>query len=94
MNGAVLRYFRGALGLTAKEMAEDLGISPSYLSEIENDKKSATLGLLRRCAEIIGVAPSALAAFAERYGAAAEKGEIRAFKDKLGRALVEDAVAE
>lgn len=93
MNGAVLKYLRGALGLTAKEMAEGLGISPSYLSEVENDKKSATMGLLRRYAEILDVAPSDLAAFAERYDAAVEKGEIRAFKDKLGKAFVEEAVA-
>lgn len=94
MNGAVLRYLRGALGLTAKEMAEGLGVSPSHLSEIENDKKSATMRLLRRYAEILDVAPSDLAAFAERYDAAAERGEIRAFKDKLGRTLVEDAIAD
>lgn len=74
-------------------MVEGLGTSQSYLSEIENSKKSAVLRFLRRYAKVLDVASSDLSAFTERYGATAENGKIRAFKDGLGKAFVEDAVA-
>lgn len=40
MLGNTLKRLRGIYGYNAKEMSELLGISSSYLSEIENGKKS------------------------------------------------------
>lgn len=41
MLGNTLKRLRGIYGYSAKEMSELLGISSSYLSEIENGKKKS-----------------------------------------------------
>ena len=43
MIGEVLKYTRNIYGYKAKEMSSALGISASYLSEIENNKKNNRL---------------------------------------------------
>lgn len=40
-----IKIYREYRGLKAKELAEIVGITPSYLSEIENRKKDGTLKL-------------------------------------------------
>lgn len=47
------------------EMAELLGLSKSYLSEIENGHKAATLSLLRKYSDALDVPISSLMFFAE-----------------------------
>ena len=46
MIGEVLQRMRKIYGYKAIEMSEKLGISNSYLSEIENNKKKPSLELL------------------------------------------------
>ena len=48
MLGSSLRLIRKLYGETAKELANQLGISATYLSEIENGKKKVSLDLIQK----------------------------------------------
>nr|WP_015328247.1 helix-turn-helix transcriptional regulator [Frederiksenia canicola]AFW18070.1 XRE protein [Frederiksenia canicola] len=61
-----LRKLRLSAGLTQEEMSSKLGISRSYLSEIEKRKKSISLDLLERYAEIFSVPVSSLMIFYDK----------------------------
>jgi Predicted transcriptional regulator len=65
--GEVLKKIRTIYGYTAKEMSSRLGISPSYLSEIENNKKRPSLDLLEKYSEIFEIKVSAIIAMSENY---------------------------
>jgi len=60
-----LRLIRDFLGLDQGEFARILGISRSYLSEIETGEKEVTLPILSRYAEILDVPLSSLLVLAE-----------------------------
>jgi transcriptional regulator with XRE-family HTH domain len=54
--GAVLRSARSVRGLSSTETARGAGISPAYLSRLENDAvKRPSPGVLHRLAEVLGV---------------------------------------
>lgn len=63
--GDVLKRTRAIFGYKANEMSATLGISPSYLSEIENNKKQPSLDLLKRYAEVFGIKLSSLILLSE-----------------------------
>lgn len=65
--GEALKMFRNIHGYKAKELAGLLEISPSYLSEIENDKKPPSYELLQKYANIFEVKLSTLIMFSEEY---------------------------
>lgn len=67
MLGNTLKRLRGIYGYSAKEMSELLGISSSYLSEIENGKKKVSMDLLERYSELFGLRASTLMRFSEDY---------------------------
>lgn len=67
MLGNTLKRLRGIYGYSAKEMSELLGISNSYLSEIENGKKKVSMDLLERYSELLGLRVSTLVRFSEDY---------------------------
>lgn len=67
MLGNTLKRLRGIYGYSAKEMSELLGISSSYLSEIENGKKKISMDLLERYSELFGLRVSTLVRFSEDY---------------------------
>ena len=46
--GAILRDYRTSAGLSQRELAERLGISASYLSDIEQSRRHFPPGRLRR----------------------------------------------
>lgn len=87
MIGDTLKHIRGIYGYKASELCEKLGISSSYLSEIENNKKQPPLDLLQKCADIYGIKLSSLILLSESYDDAAAKGKgkvaIRALMMKL-----------
>ena len=56
----ILRLLRIYIGMNGAEFADKLGISKSYLSEIEKGKKSPSLGLIRKYAEIYDTKPSTI----------------------------------
>lgn len=63
--GEALRLLRIFNGYKSKELAELLGISQSYVSELENDKKQPTMDVLERYAKVFGMKKSTLFLFAE-----------------------------
>lgn len=67
MLGNTLKRLRGIYGYSAKEMSELLGISSSYLSEIENGKKKVSMDLLECYSELLGLRASTLVRFSEEY---------------------------
>lgn len=67
MLGNTLKRLRGIYGYSAKEMSELLGISSSYLSEIENGKKIVSMDLLECYSELLGLRVSTLVRFSEDY---------------------------
>ena len=50
--GPRLRRFRQTLGLTQARMAEDLGISTSYLNLIERNQRALSAKVLLKMAEV------------------------------------------
>lgn len=74
MLGDTLKRLRNIYGYSATEMSEKLGISNSYLSEIERGKKKASIDLLERYAEILDIRVSSLMRFSEEYDCAAKNG--------------------
>lgn len=67
MQHDALRLVRVFHDLSQTELAGRLGISKSYLSELERgEKKKITLDLLERYAQIFNIPVSSLVFFAER----------------------------
>jgi len=55
-----IKYFRNAKKITQKQLAEKIGISQNYLSEIENNKWDIKLDLLIKISKILKVDPRKL----------------------------------
>lgn len=53
--GARLRRLREERGISQIELARQLGISPSYLNQIEHDSRPLTVAVLIRITELLGV---------------------------------------
>lgn len=83
MIGETLKKLRGIYGYTAKELSELLGISRSYLSEIENGDKQPTYRLLEKYSEILDIKLSSLMLLAEGYNEADSKTSERALTARL-----------
>ena len=75
MIGDVLKRTRAIYGYKATEMSSVLGISASYLSEIENNKKQPSLELLEKYADIYGVRLSSLILLSENIEDAEKTGK-------------------
>lgn len=58
--GAQIREGREAHGLTLKALAEAVGVTPSLLSQVENDKAQPSIGTLRRVAAHLQLSADAL----------------------------------
>ena len=68
MLGSSLRLIRKLYGETAKELANQLGISATYLSEIENGKKKVSLDLIQKYAIHYNIKCSTILFFDEQEG--------------------------
>ena len=53
--GEILKKLRLLYSVSAKDLAHDINISPSYLSEIENSKKTPSLELLNKYLSLIHI---------------------------------------
>ncbi|TDP53727.1 helix-turn-helix domain-containing protein [Aminicella lysinilytica] len=73
MIGDILKKTRNIYGYKASEMSDKLGISKSYLSEIENNKKKPSLDLLEKYSDIYGIKLSSLILLSENFDEA-DKG--------------------
>ena len=59
------------------DLAKDLSISKSYLSEIESGRKSISMDILQKYAEIFSVPVSSLMLFSENLDAAKASDKLR-----------------
>ncbi len=59
------------------DLAKDLSISKSYLSEIESGRKSISMDILQKYAEIFSVPVSSLMLFSENMDAAKASDKLR-----------------
>ena len=73
--GDVLKHLRKIYGYKAVEMSKELGISTSYLSEIENGKKQPSLEHLKKYAQLFGIKLSSLILLSESYEEAEKSGK-------------------
>lgn len=89
MIGDTLRRLRGIYGYSAREMSNQLGISSSYLSEIENGKKQPSLDLLEGYSEVFNIRLSSLLRFSEDYDCAEKNGAGQAFITKMMSKLLD-----
>lgn len=57
LNGASpLRAWRKSRGLTLESLAKRVGVSKSYLSQVENSRKLGSLNLFRQISNVLNVA--------------------------------------
>src|ERR1700761_94412 len=82
--GARLKRLRRDMDLTQTRMAEDLGVSPSYLNLLERNQRPVTAQVLLRLAEAYDLDLRSLSADAEGSGATG-LGEV--FADQMFRDL-------
>lgn len=75
MIGDILKRTRTIYGYKANEMSSKLEISPSYLSEIENNKKKPSLDLLEKYSKIYGIKLSSLILLSENLDEANKQGK-------------------
>src|SRR5436305_6001801 len=79
--GARLKRLRRERGLNQSQMADELGISASYLNHLERNQRPVTAGVLLRLAETFDVDMKALASEAGDRGGANQLAEI--FSDPM-----------
>lgn len=82
--GGRLKRLRRDLGLTQTRMAQDLGLSPSYLNHLERNQRPVTAGLLLRLAQTYDLDLKSFTTDAEA-GGEADLSEV--FADPLFRDL-------
>lgn len=71
--GEVIRNARVALGHSLRALAAMLDVTPSYLSDIENDRRIPAEAVLSRIAYLLGLDTDALMVMAGRFGESAEQ---------------------
>jgi XRE family transcriptional regulator, fatty acid utilization regulator len=79
--GARLKRLRRERGLNQSQMADELGISGSYLNHLERNQRPVTAGILLRLAETFDVDVKAFASEGGDGGGATQLGEI--FSDPM-----------
>ena len=71
--GDVIREARVAKGHSLRTFATLLGITPSYQSDIENDRRVPAEDVLKRTSELLDIDFDSLMALAGRFGEQAER---------------------
>jgi transcriptional regulator with XRE-family HTH domain len=71
--GEVIRKARVATGRSLREFARALDITPSYQSDIENDRRVPSEEVLKKIAELLSLNYEELMALAGRFGEDAER---------------------
>src|SRR5918912_3630616 len=82
--GRRLKRLRRDLGLTQTRMAEDLGVSPSYLNLLERNQRPVTAQVLLRLAEAYDLDLKSLSSDPE---SASSTGLAEVFSDQMFRDL-------
>jgi transcriptional regulator with XRE-family HTH domain len=71
--GEVIRKARVEAGQSLREFAKALGITPSYQSDIENDRRVPSEEVLKKIADLLSLNYEELMALAGRFGEDAER---------------------
>lgn len=87
MINEALRLLRIFHDYKSKDLSEMLGISQSYLSEIENGHKSPSIDLINKYAELFNIRPSAIMFFSEELNQGKSKTIAKNTILKLMKAL-------
>ena len=58
--GALVKSLRQKMGLTQNQVAESLGVTPGYISNVENNRTAMSLRILTDYARLIGCSLDAL----------------------------------
>ena len=58
--GALVKSLRQKMGLTQNQVAESLGVTPGYISTVENNRTAMSLRILTYYARLIGCSLDAL----------------------------------
>ena len=58
--GALVKSLRKKMGLTQNQVAESLGVTPGYISNVENNRTAMSLRILTYYARLIGCSLDAL----------------------------------
>jgi transcriptional regulator with XRE-family HTH domain len=66
--GEVIHDARARLKLSLRDVTKRLAITPSYLSDIENDRRIPSEEVLRKLASLLNLDPDDLMAMAGRFG--------------------------
>lgn len=77
MLNEALKQIRIFHQLKQVELANELHISRSYLSEIESNRKAVSMDLLEKYAEYFSIPASSLMMFAENIDAVKTSGKVR-----------------
>lgn len=72
-----LRLFRVFHDKKIVELAKELKISPSYLSEIETGKKQPPIELINKYAQVFKTTPSAILFFSEELDKEKKRGKLK-----------------
>lgn len=87
MLGEALRLIRVFHDCKARELAAALGLSASYISEIEKGDKTPSIDTLKKYADYFGTSVSAIMFFAEGINKNKKKPVVAATRKKLIRLL-------
>ena len=71
--GDRIREARASKGKSLRQAAKDLGVTPSYLSDIENDRRVPAEAVLSKIAGLLGLDLNELMSLAGRFGEKAKK---------------------
>ncbi|QXE92553.1 helix-turn-helix domain-containing protein [Geomonas subterranea] len=94
MNGQALKLIRQYHNIKQGHLASDLGVSNSYLSEIETGKKEVTIELLNKYSKFFNIPMSSLMLFSENLEDNTISGRFRlSFASKL-KQIMEWVVAK
>ncbi|TAK37904.1 MAG: XRE family transcriptional regulator [Lysobacteraceae bacterium] len=88
MFGEALRLVRSFHEVNQSDLAEALGISRSYLSEVESGKKTPSLDLLQRYAEHFDIPLSSLVLFSEHAGESEKDLKVKAMLGQKAVAIL------
>ncbi len=83
MLGEALRLIRVFHDCKTSVLAKGIDVSPSYLSEIENGKKTPSMEILKKYADYFDTTISAIMFFAENIEADKKKPIKTAIRNKL-----------
>ncbi len=89
MFGEALRLIRSFHDVNQSELAGQLGISRSYLSEIESDRKIPSLELLQRYSANFDIPLSSLILFSENVGESERDLKVKTMLGKKAIAILQ-----